>query len=312
MNDTERAEGSADATLRRFSRFYTRRLGLLRRGLLDSPFSLSEARVVFELASRDSMTAVQLAQATDLDPGYLSRMLGRLLARGLVRRGVSATDRRKFQLSLTDAGRAAFAALDSASQQQVRAILAPLDEADRERLAAALTAAETLLGGAARDIGGDIIIRGHRPGDLGWVVHRHGALYAREYGWDDRFEALVAGIVARFIEDRDPLRDRCWIAERGGAVVGSVFVVRQSDEVAKLRLLYVEPVARGSGIGQRLVEECKSFARQAGYRRMVLWTNDVLVAARRLYGRAGFQRVGQERHHSFGHDLVGEEWARDL
>lgn len=304
--------GSVQA-VRRFSRFYTRQIGVLHEGLLGGPLSLAESRVLYELAQRGTTTAARLAGELGLDRGYLSRILRGFEARDLIERRPSDTDGRQSLLSLTGAGREAFAAIDVRAREEVEAMLEALGAAERRCLVAALGTAEALLGGSGRpDREAAWVLRPHRPGDMGWVVHRHGVLYAQEYGWDERFEALVAEIVARFIEAFDPGRERCWIAERDGAPVGSVFLVRQSDEVAKLRLLYVEPDARGLGIGRRLVDECIGFARQVDYRWVTLWTNDVLVAARRIYQQAGFRLVGEERHRSFGHDLVGEHWELEL
>jgi DNA-binding MarR family transcriptional regulator/GNAT superfamily N-acetyltransferase len=305
------AEPAAIATVRRFNRFYTQRIGVLHEGLLASPFSLTEARLLYELAHRDELTAAQLARELALDPGYLSRVLGDFARRGLLERLPSPADGRQSLLALTEAGRAAFAPLDTRSRDETDALLDRLAPPARRRLIAAMDTIEQLLGDVppARE---PYLLRPHQPGDIGWVTHRHGVLYAEEYGWDDSFEALVAEIAAKFITDFDAARERCWIAERDGAIVGSVFLVRQSDEIAKLRLLLVEPTARGLGIGRRLVAECIRFARQTGYRKMTLWTNDILVAARHLYEAAGFVLVAEERHHSFGHDLVGQNWELTL
>ena len=299
------------AAIRRFNRFYTQRIGVLREGLHESPFSLAEARVLYELAHRPPVTASALANDLALDPGYLSRILRRFAAQGLIERSRSEADGRQSFITLTTSGRDAFAPLDHASRDEIGTLLAPLAEPEQRRLVAATQSIEALLAERA-PLPEPYLLRPHRPGDMGWVVHRHGALYAEEYGWDERFEALVAEVVAAFINNFDPKRERCWIAEREGAVVGSVFLVRKSDEIAKLRLLYVEPTARGLGIGRRLVEECIRFARSAGYRRITLWTNSCLLAARGIYERAGFALVASEPHRSFGHDLVGETWERDL
>ena len=299
--------------VRRFSRFYTRWVGVLHDGLLGSPLSLTEGRIIFELAQAGESSAAKLGADLGLDAGYLSRILRGFHDRGLIARRPSANDRRQIMLSLTEAGRAIFAMIDARSQADVGARLETLDAARRRRLVAALATAEALLGGAALpEPRVPYLLRPHRPGDMGWVVHRQAVLYAQEYGWDERFEALVAEVAAQFIRNFDPKRERCWIAEREGAVVGAVLLVRLSDDVAKLRLLYVEPEARGLGIGRRLVEECIRFARQAGYRRVTLWTNDILVAARRIYQQAGFRLVAEEAHHSFGHALVGQTWELDL
>jgi len=310
MDDTNLAD-QVDA-VRRLSRFYTRRIGVLHEGLLGGPLSLTEGRVIYELAQAET-TASRLGAELGLDAGYLSRILRGFEARGLIERRPCGTDGRQSLLSLTQAGRDAFATINARSQAEVGAMLERLTPAEQDHLVAALLTAERLLGGEGRaEPRVPYLLRPPRPGDMGWIVHRHGALYAEEYGWDWRFEALVAEIVAHFVEAFDPKREQCWIAEREGAVVGSVFLVRQSDEVAKLRLLYVEPDTRGLGIGRRLVQECIRFARQVGYHRVTLWTNDVLVAARAIYQQAGFRLVAEERHHSFGHDLVGQSWEKEL
>jgi DNA-binding MarR family transcriptional regulator/GNAT superfamily N-acetyltransferase len=299
------------AAVRRFTRFYTRHIGVLREGLHQSPFSLSEARVLYELANRAAPTAADIARDLGLDAGYLSRILRAFAQRGLIARTRSEKDGRQSHLALTPAGHAAFAPLDRGSHDEVGAMLAPLGAGAQARLIEAMATVEQLLGGKARDAP-PYLLRPHQPGDMGWVVSRHGALYAQEYQWNMEFEALVADIVAAFIRNFDARRERCWIAEVDGAPVGSVLLVKQSDDVAKLRLLLVEPQARGMGIGARLVAECIRFARLTGYRTLTLWTNDVLVAARRIYQAAGFRLVQEEKHHSFGHDLVGQNWELDL
>jgi DNA-binding MarR family transcriptional regulator/GNAT superfamily N-acetyltransferase len=296
------------AALRRFNRFYTRHVELLGERLLDSPYSLAEARVLYELARRDSPTASDIARDLGLDAGYLSRILRRFEKAELIARVPSERDGRRSHLALTEAGRAAFEPLDAASRRQGASLLASLPDADRKRLVAAMARIESLLG--QRDA--TIILRPHQPGDMGWIVHRHAVLYAREYGWDETFEALVAEIVAAFLRGYDPKRERCIVAEKDGGVVGSVFLVRDTDETAKLRLLYVEPDARGARLGRRLVAECIRTARALRYRRLTLWTNDVLHAARRIYQEAGFVLVREEKHRSFGHDLVGQYWELAL
>jgi DNA-binding MarR family transcriptional regulator/N-acetylglutamate synthase-like GNAT family acetyltransferase len=295
------------ADLRHFNRFYTQRIGALAEGLLSSPFSLTEARVLYELAGEDQLTATQLGRTLELDPGYLSRILRSFERRGLVRRDASPSDRRVALLSLTAPGREAFAPLDERSQAQIGALLDGLPDDEQIRLVAAARSIERLLG---RHSGteGPYLLRPHRPGDMGWVTQRHGVLYAQEYGWDMRFEALVAEIVAKFINNFDPRRECCWIAERDGENVGSVFLVKETEAVARLRLLLVEPGARQSGIGSRLVRECLRFAGQAGYAKVLLWTHSVLLAARSLYQREGFRLIAEEPHCSFGHELVGETW----
>jgi DNA-binding MarR family transcriptional regulator/GNAT superfamily N-acetyltransferase len=296
--------------VRRFTRFYTRQIGVLHEGLLNSPFSLAEARVLYELAHRDMPTAAELGTELGLDAGYLSRILRGFVKDGLLAKTPSEQDGRQRFLALTAKGRKAFAPLDRRSRDEVGAMMADLAPAEQARLIEAMRTVETLLGRETAPPA--YVLRPHRPGDIGWVIHRHAALYAQEYGWDESFEALVAEIGAKFIRDFDIRRERCWIAERDGDIVGSVFLVKQSDTVAKLRLLIVEPAARGLGIGHRLVDECIRFARQAGYRQLTLWTNDILVAARRIYEAAGFRLVLEEKHRSFGHDLVGQNWELDL
>jgi DNA-binding MarR family transcriptional regulator/N-acetylglutamate synthase-like GNAT family acetyltransferase len=300
------------ASVRRFSRFYTRRIGVLHEGLLGSPLSLAEGRVIWELAQRETATAAELAAELGLDAGYLSRILGGFERRGLIDRRPSERDGRQSDIALTEAGRALYATIDAKSRKEVAALLGELDDADQARLVEAFGTAEHLLGQRRKGTGPAYILRPHQPGDIGWIIHRHGVLYAEEYGFDTRFEALVAQIAAVFIENFDDVRERCWIAERAGVIVGSVLLVRESEEVAKLRLLYVEPWARGLGIGSQLVAECVRFARQRRYRRITLWTNDVLVAARRIYQAAGFCLISEEPHRSFGCDLVGQIWELPL
>ena len=297
--------------VRGFNRFYTQKIGVLQEGLLQSPFSLAEARVVYELAQRERPTASELCRDLGLDAGYLSRILRRFEKRRLITRTISAADGRQQLLALTTAGRDAFAALDAGSRAEVGGLLGGLGAADQARLVAAMQRIERLIGPRAP---GDAayLLRQHRPGDMGWVVQSHGALYAGEYDWDQGFEALVADIVAKFIRNYDAARERCWIAERDGEPAGSVFLVKQSATVAKLRLLLVDPKARGLGIGAALVAECIRFAKLAGYGKLTLWTQSVLVAARSIYRAAGFRRVREEPHHSFGHDLVGEYWELKL
>lgn len=298
------------AALRRFSRFYTSRIGALHEGLSGSALTLTEGRIVYEIATRLAPTATDLSSDLGLDPGYLSRTLKTLEARDIVERNRSESDGRASVLSLTAQGREQFTRMDARSASDVAALLAPLADTQRQRLMQALATVEDVLGGSAQPRAYEL--RGPRPGDIGWVVHRHAALYAQEYGWDWTFEALVAKVGAEFIENLDPKWERCWIAEMDRRPVGSVFLVRKSDEIAKLRLLYVEPETRGLGIGRRLVEECMREAHRIGYRRMTLWTNDVLVAARGIYATLGFELVHCEPYRGFGKDLVGETWERDL
>ncbi|HYD69497.1 bifunctional helix-turn-helix transcriptional regulator/GNAT family N-acetyltransferase [Azospirillum sp.] len=297
--------------VRRFSRFYTRTVGVLHEGLLGSPFSLAEARVVYELAHHERTTANELSEELGLDPGYLSRILRGFEQRGLITRQPSEADARQNILSLTAEGWEAFADLNARSRQEIGAMLARLGTADQDRLVAAMRTIEELMGDPPPRRA-PYILRPPRPGDIGWVIQRHGVLYAEDYGWGADFEALVADVAAEFLRTYDPARERCWIAEMDGQNVGCVFVVRKTDEIAKLRLLIVEPSARGHGIGARLVDECLRFARQAGYRRMTLWTNSILLPARRIYEKAGFQLVASEPHDHFGKDLIGETWERDL
>jgi len=294
--------------VRRFNRFWTRRIGVLREGYLESPFSLTEVRVLFELAHREETSASELGGELGLDAGYLSRLLGGFENDGLIHKRPSETDGRRSLLRLTEQGWETFAPLEARSRSDIGAMLGSLSVAEQERLVGAMRIIEGLLSGPESSY----LLRPHGSGDMGWVVHRHGILYAGEYGWDERFEALVAEIVATFIREYDPKRERCWIAERDGQNVGCVFLVKQSEEIAKLRLLLVEPQARGLGIGSRLVEECIRFARGAGYRKITLWTNDVLFAARRIYQGVGFRLVHEEPHHSFGHELVGQTWELEL
>ncbi|HEY8474354.1 MAG TPA: helix-turn-helix domain-containing GNAT family N-acetyltransferase [Natronosporangium sp.] len=298
------------ASVRAFNRFYTELIGVLDEGLLRTPYSLTEARVIFELAQRDSREVAELRQALAIDAGYLSRILARFQDDGLVTRRRSVADGRRQVISLTEQGRAAFVTLDGRSAEAIRTMLTKLTEEDQARLVGAMAEIRRILEPAPRPSG--YVLRPPRPGDLGWVVHRHGVRYAEEYGWDESFEALVARIVADYVDHRDPRREDAWIAELDGEPVGCVFCTRKDDQTAQLRLLLVEPQARGMGIGSRLVDECIRFARRAGYRELVLWTNDVLVDARRIYERAGFQLVKQEPHHSFGHDLVGQTYALTL
>ncbi len=294
-------------TARRFNRFYTRKIGVLDEGAYESPFSLTQVRVLYELAHRDRPTATQLGRELGLDPGYLSRILRAFEKRGLVARTRSPADGRQSHLALTGQGRKVFAPLNARSHDEIAAMLSSLSSSEQRRLVVAMQEIERLLGDRAPSPR-SVLLRPPQPGDLGWVVQRHGAAYAQEYGYDESFEALVAEIVAHFVQHYDARRERCWIAEQDGENVGCVFLVKQSAAVAKLRLLLVEPTARGTGLGSRLVSECVQFAREAGYRTLTLWTQSELTAARRLYERAGFRLVRKERHHSFGKDLVAETW----
>jgi len=300
--------------VRQFNRFYTRQIGLLRDGLLGTPFSLTEGRVLYELAQRESTTAAELATVLDIDPGYLSRLLHGFTASGLVTRERSAADRRQSILALTDRGRETFNSLDRRSQEEISTLLGRLDEDEQRRLLAAMATIQTLLDvpGGAPAPPRAVVLRPHRSDDLGWVLARHATIYAREYGWGSQFKLLVGGIIADFLRGHDPVREGCWIAERNGEPAGSVMLVDAGHGVAKLRLLLVDPRARGLGIGRRLVEECVRLARDAGYRKITLWTQSILTEARTIYERAGFQLVEQKPHCSFGVDLVGETWELEL
>jgi DNA-binding MarR family transcriptional regulator/GNAT superfamily N-acetyltransferase len=308
-------EARVDA-VRRFNRFFTRRIGVLRERLLHSPYSLAEARILFEVAHRDrALTASDLSRELGLDPGYLSRILARLERQGLIDKLRLETDARRRLLSLTPEGKEAFSLLDARSREEVAEMLGDLSERDQLRLLEAMRTIEGVVGedsATGFKFSEPFFLRQHEPGDMGWVVHRHGVLYAKEYGWDERFEALVARIVADFVDGYDPSKERCWIAEMGGEIVGCVFVVRANDTVAKLRLLLVETEARGLGLGTRLVEECVRYARIRGYKKLTLWTNSVLGAARHIYEEHGFELVKQEEHYSFGKDLVGQNWELAL
>jgi DNA-binding MarR family transcriptional regulator/GNAT superfamily N-acetyltransferase len=299
------------AAVRAFNRFYTRKLGVLDQHLLQSPFSLSEARVLYELANREDAAAKEIGCELGLDPGYLSRIIQNFDDGGLITRKPLPADRRQYQLALTARGRQAFAKLERRSQDEVAAMLAALPAGERQRLVQSMATIERLLGPSG-DTPALAMLRSHRAGDMGWVVQSHGALYAREYGFDASFEALVAEIVAKFLGSFDAARELCWIAELDGAQVGSVFLVRHSDDIAKLRLLLVDPAGRGQGLGQRLVGECIAFARACGYRKITLWTQSILHVARKIYQDAGFVCVGTEPHRSFGQSLIGETWEREL
>jgi len=277
-------------TVRAFNRFYTRQINLLQEGILDSHLSLTEARVLFELAHRSNSTAKDLASELALDPGYLSRILDTFIRKRYIKTH-PGNDRRKRHLSLTAAGRKAFNSIDAKSHQEAAAMLAKLSGADQSQLIAAMKSIENILDPKPPT---PYVLRSHRPGDIGWITHRHGVLYAQEYGWDEKFEALVAGIAQKFVENFDSQRERCWLAEQDGNIIGSVMLVKKTEAVAKLRLLYVEPTARGLGLGGRLVRECISFARDAGYRKITLWTNSILLAARKIYKREGFRLISTE------------------
>jgi DNA-binding MarR family transcriptional regulator/N-acetylglutamate synthase-like GNAT family acetyltransferase len=290
---------------RRFNRFYTRAIGMLGEGYLGSGFTLAEARVIYELANREAPTARQIGKALELDPGYLSRILKRLEAQGLVTRALAENDRRSRRLALTDAGRQAFAGLDDGARDSMAALVAHLPPPALERLSTGMAEIEALLTPSPST---QAVLRDRRPGDLGWMVERHGRLYAEEFGWDARFETLVARIVAEMTAAPDPARERCWIAERDGQRLGCVFLAKDEDETARLRLLLVEPTARGEGLGRRLVEAAVAFARRSGYREIVLWTHRELHAARRIYAGIGFRKTEEWIHHDFGPVSTGETW----
>ena len=300
------------AAVRRFNRFYTRRIGVLTDDYLGSAFPLPQARVLYELGNRGkssgSCTARELRADLDLDAGYLSRLVAGLRRQGLVAVAAPKEDRRRRHLTLTPKGRKAFAALDESSRRAMGEMLAPLAPPHREKLVQAMSAVQSVLEPKEKAI----TLRPHRAGDIGWVVSRHGKVYDDEYGWGLGFEALVGEIGAKFLREFDAKRERAWIAEMDGEPVGSVFVVQQSRTVAKLRLLLVEPHARGHGIGRRLVQQCIDFSRQAGYRKLVLWTQSNLSAARAIYAALGFRKVKSQPHREFGVPLVGEYWELKL
>jgi DNA-binding MarR family transcriptional regulator/GNAT superfamily N-acetyltransferase len=299
--------------VRKFNRFYTRQIGVLEEGHLESPFSLTEVRVLYEIAQRQAPTATDIARELKLDSGYLSRLLHRLERRRLITRSASPTDARQSLLQLSDTGRAVWEDLNARASERIGALLAPLPEARRQDVMRAIRSIESALSGD-REPSLPYVLRLHRAGDMGWVVHRQAVLYAQEYGWNWEYEALIARIVANFLEKLEPARERCWIAERDRAIVGSVFVVKHPERVgvARLRLLYVEPSARGLGIGGHLVRECTEFARQCGYHTLTLWTNSVLVSARKIYEAEGYRLVQEEAHRMFGHELVGQTWELAL
>jgi DNA-binding MarR family transcriptional regulator/GNAT superfamily N-acetyltransferase len=298
------------AAVRAFNRFYTNVLGLLQEGLLRTPYSLTEARVIYELGRRRATEVGELRRDLRIDAGYLSRMLARFEEDGLVTRRRSDADGRRQVIGLTARGRRAFTTLNSRSTEEIRVLLDPLSTGDRRRLIGSMEAVRQILEGSPRTR--RRVLRAPGPGDYGWVVHRHGVLYRQEYAWNEEFEALVARIVADYVDGHDPQREAAWIAEADGEPVGCVFCMKKEEAVAQLRLLLVEPSARGMGVGTRLVDECVAFAKQRGYTEMMLWTNDVLDDARRIYERFGFRLVEEEKHHSFGHDLVGQNWWLDL
>ena len=298
-------------TVRHFNRFFTRQIGVLREGLLHSPYSLTEARIIFELAHRPNLTASELGNELGLDAGYLSRILTKLEQQNLIEKTRSDEDGRHRLITLNTAGQAAFALLDSRSSEEVAEMLGELSNGDRLRLIEAMNTIEDILNHGVK-YAEPCYLRHHETGDMGWVIYQHGLLYHREYGWDESFEALVAQICADFITNYDPAKERCWLAEMQGERVGSIFCVNAGDGVAKLRLLLVDPKARDLGLGTRLVKEGIRFARRAGYQKVTLWTNDILIAARQIYEKLGFRLVAEDPHHSFGHDLVGQTWELPL
>jgi DNA-binding MarR family transcriptional regulator/GNAT superfamily N-acetyltransferase len=313
MNDSASTLRDEISIFRRFNRMYTRFIGTLNEGLLNSPFSLAEARVLYELATRNAPKAREIADELGLDAGYLSRLLGKFERDGLLKRKVSDLDGRYAELTLTGRGRAAFEKLNALSDAQALGVLKGLPGSARMQLIDCMRTIEGFF--TKRDRRRlPHILRPHRVGDMGWVVYREGVGYAEEYGWDGSFEALVARIVDQFVTNFDPVRERCWIAEIDGQNVGHIFLVKHPDEpdTAKLRLLFVEPSARGMGLGDALVKECIRFARTAGYKKVVLWTQSILVGAHRIYERAGFRLVKEEPHHSFSKDLVGQIWELEL
>lgn len=306
----ETAPAGTIALIRDFNRFYTRQVGVLNQRLLNSPLTLTEGRVLYELAQRTSCTATEIASELSLDLGYLSRLLSKLERQHLVKRGRAKHDARRQPLSLTEEGRFLFEKLNRASSEAVVTLIEKLSPARVDELLCAMRTVRRLLSPATAQAG--YLLRPLRVGDIGWIVHRQGVLYAEEYGWDATYEALVAEILSHFVKHFDPGAENAWVAERDGAVVGSIFLVKESARVAKLRLLYVEPTARGLGIGGRLVRECVADARKKGYETLALWTNGVLASARRIYQAAGFRLLREERHHSFGRDLVGQNWELTL
>lgn len=311
---TEVGQGSIDA-VRSFNRFYTRKIGVLQEHLLSSEYTLPEVRVMFEIAHKKAITASALGKILDIDPGYLSRILKSLQAKRLIAKALSETDRRESMLSLSDSGILQFAELNRRSNEQIEGMLAALDRHDLTRLIDAMDAIQRVLEaemGREREERKPYVIRSHEPGDIGWIVHRHGILYAREYNWDETFEGLVAEIAGAFLMRHDPKSEHCWIAQRDHELLGSVMLVKGNEQLGKLRLLLVEPKARGLGIGKALVAECIRFARRAGYKKLQLWTNSVLHAARAVYEQAGFRLIDEQPHHSFGHDLIGQTWELEL
>jgi DNA-binding MarR family transcriptional regulator/GNAT superfamily N-acetyltransferase len=301
------------AQVRGFNRFYTRQIGVLNEGFLQSPFSLTEVRVLFELSVRGTCSASDLRRELGIDAGYLSRILRSFHRRGLVRKQAAARDARRTELSLSSKGRSEFGRLEARQRSDVERMLGGLSPRSRKQLVDRMHSVERILStDSARHVPDHVTLRGHRPGDMGWITHRQAVLYDQEYGWGERYEALIARIMAEFVQKFDARWERCWVAERAGEIVGSIFCVRKSRAVARLRLLYVEPAARGLGLGTRLVDECVAFARSHGYRTLTLWTNSVLHDARRIYERKGFVLVHEKPHKLFGRGLVGQTWELNL
>jgi len=300
-------EAQRVAAVRRFNRFYTQHLGVLQDGWLQSPFTLTEARVLYELHQRRFTTATDIGRALGLDAGYLSRILRRFHKLGLIRKAVSPDDARQSLLSLTARGQKAYAPLERRTKREVGAMLGRLNPPEQERLVGAMRAVETMIAPAPH-AQCEIVLRQPKPGDLGWVVARHAELYAQEYGWGENFEGICAQIVADFVSKYDAKRERCWIAEMDGQNVGCVFLVKDTEAIARLRLLLVDPVARGRGLGTKLTDECVRFARGCGYQGITLWTHSVLTAARHVYEQAGFRLTSSEKRKSFGKDVVSEYW----
>jgi DNA-binding MarR family transcriptional regulator/N-acetylglutamate synthase-like GNAT family acetyltransferase len=298
--------------VRDFNRFYTRKIRLLDEHMPASEFALPDARVIYELAKAGEQTAADIGRRLDMDKAHLSRIVARLRARGIIKSRINPSHAKHRLLSLTDAGHSAFAQLEAGTRSQLDALLAPVEGEARQRLVRAMQDIKDALG-ERKVQAGEVRLRGLQPGDIGWIAHRQMLLYHREYDWDWTYEGLVCEILGRFVACFDPAQEDGWVAERDGSIAGSVFLMK-SDEpaVAKLRLLYVEPSARGAGIGRKLVQTCIDRAKALGYLKLTLWTNDILVSARRLYLAAGFRLVDEYRHHSFGHDLTGQTWVLDL
>lgn len=298
-------------SIRRFNRFYTRQIGVLQENLHDSALSLPEARIIYELAQHENMTATALSTELSLDAGYLSRLLRGLEKRELITRSRSETDARQTPISLTMQGKELFITINQSTQEEIGTMLSGLSTTEQHQLISSMHSIETLLG-TQSNVNTPYMLRPHKIGDMGWITHRQGILYAQQFGWDGTYEALVAQITADFIRNFKPEREHCWIAERHGEMIGSVFLIEESEDVARIRLLYVEPKARGLGVGQTLVNECIQFAKQVGYSKIILWTNSILVSATRIYESFGFRLTSEDPHHSFGHDLVGQIWELEL